>query len=334
MEYNVQKINFANHKYIFSSYYSFLLSGDSYLGLAVCYRLGKSTVHKIISQTCKAIWIKMQPEFMPKPTERDWQRIEEGFRKRWHFPNCIGALDGKHVSIRSAPNSGSLFFNYKGYFFLVLLALDDANYRFIYVDIGEYGSNADSNVFQYSNFGKKYMNERLNIPGLKHLPNYQQEGPLPHVIVADEAFPLLHTLMRPYPRNRESTIPCDECIFNYRLSRARMVVEGAFGILAQRWRVFDRRLPLSTDNADKVIQAAVCLHNYLTEDKDLSKIVSELNPEGCQYGDGSVVLWIPRLSGYQSWEDAMGVRDIFKGYFNSPQGTLSWQESRISYRNV
>ena len=113
-----------------------------------------------------------------------------------------------------------------------------------------------------------------------------------------------------------------------------MVVQGAFGILAQRWRIFDRRLPLSTDNADKVIQAAVYLHNYLTEDKDLSKIVSELNPEGRQYGDGSVVLWIPRLSGYRSCEDAMGVRDIFKGYFNSPQGSLSWQENRISYRRT
>ena len=138
------------------------------------------------------------------------------------------------------PQSGSLFFNYKGYFSLVLLALVDANYRFIFVDIGEYGSNCDSNVFQFSNFGKKYRNEKLHIPGVKRLPNYQQEGPLPHVIVADEAFPLLHTLMRPYPRSRESTIPHDECIFNYRLSRARMVVEGAFGILAQRWRVFDR----------------------------------------------------------------------------------------------
>ena len=173
------------------------------------------------------------------------------------------------------------------------------------------------------------MNKRLNIPGLKHLPTYQQEGLMPHVIVADEAFPLLHTLMRPYPRNRESTIPRDECIFNYRLSRARMVVEGAFGILAQCWRVFDRWLPLSTDNTHKVIQAAVCLHNYLTEDKDLSKIVSELNPEGCQYGNGSVVLWIPRLSGYRSWEDAMGVRDIFKGHFNTRGFVLAGKQNFI-----
>ena len=76
-----------------------------------------------------------------------------------------------------------------------------------------------------------------------------------------------------------------------------MVVENAFGILAERWRVFDRHLPLSIDNADKVIQAATCLHNYLMEDKDLSKIVSKLNLEGHQYSNGCVVLWMPRLSG-------------------------------------
>ena len=59
------------------------------------------------------------------------------------------------------------------------------------------------------------MNEKLNIPGLKHLPNYQQEGPLPHVIVADEAFPLLHSLMRPgveraqyHEMSAYSTIAC------------------------------------------------------------------------------------------------------------------------------
>ena len=153
-----------------------------------------------------------------------------------------------------------------------MLALVDASYRFIYVDIGEYGSNADSNVFQFSNFGAKYTGNKLNVPGLKRLPNYNQQGPMPHVIVADEAFPLLHTLMRPYPHSRESTLPRDECIFNYRLSTARMVVENAFGILAMQWRIFDRRMPLSTENADKVIQAAACLHNYLTEEKDFSKI--------------------------------------------------------------
>lgn len=176
-------------------FFSFLATGDSYTGLAARFRLGKKTVHTVINDTCKALWTVLQPDVMPKPTTQDWIRIEKGFRLRWHFPNCIGALDGKHVAIISPPASGSLFYNYKGFYSLVLMALVDANYQFVYVDIGEYGSNSDSNVFQFSRFGQKFINEKLQIPGNKRLPNYNNEGPMPHVIVADEAFPLLHNLM-------------------------------------------------------------------------------------------------------------------------------------------
>ena len=95
----------------------------------------------------------MQPEFMPKPKKEDWQRIERGFHQRWNFPNCLGAVDGKHISVNKPPESGTLFHNYKGYFSIVLLALVDANYKFIAVDVGEYGTNTDSNVFRNSTWG-------------------------------------------------------------------------------------------------------------------------------------------------------------------------------------
>ena len=85
----------------------------------------------------------MKDEVMLPPTPDRWKLIEEGFRIRWHFPNCIGALDGKHIMIKSPAKSGSLFFNYKGHFSTNLMALVDANYHFVFVDIGEYGSNSD-----------------------------------------------------------------------------------------------------------------------------------------------------------------------------------------------
>ena len=186
-------------------------------------------------------------------------------------PTCVGAVDGKHISITSRPESGSLFYNYKGFYSTNLLALVDSNYRFIYVDVGEYGSNTDGNVFKFSRFGSRFMEYKLDVPGLKRLPNFQQEGPLPHIIVGDEAFPLLHNVMRPYPGKTEGTLTREEAVFNYRLSRARMVVENAFGILAQRWRIFSRKIPLSTKNVDKVVKAACVLHNYLCEDCTVPK---------------------------------------------------------------
>ena len=132
--------------------------------------MGKSTIHKIIKKTCDALWEVLKDEVLPKPTEETWKRIESGFRTRWQFPNCIGALDGKQVMTRKSINSGSKFWSYKGYNSIVLMALVGHKYRFSYVDIRAYGSNSDGNVFRSSEFGHKLLT--LNIPAPKLLPNY------------------------------------------------------------------------------------------------------------------------------------------------------------------
>ena len=80
---------------------------------------------------------------MPTPHEDDWKAIELGFRTCWNFPNCCGALDGKHVALRQPANSGSLYHNYKHHFSVVLMALVDDQYHFTYVDVGNYSSYSD-----------------------------------------------------------------------------------------------------------------------------------------------------------------------------------------------
>ena len=69
----------------------------------------------------------------------------------------------------------------------------------------------------------------------KQLPNDTKETHVPQVLLGDEAFPLRCDMVRPFGRN---TLTNERCIFNYRLSRARKVVEIAFGILANQWRIF------------------------------------------------------------------------------------------------
>ena len=76
---------------------------------------------------------------MPPPTKEDWIQIEEKFCTGWNFPKGIGTLDGKHIVIQAPNNSGSLFFNYKGTFSIVLVALADPDCHFTCVDIGNYG---------------------------------------------------------------------------------------------------------------------------------------------------------------------------------------------------
>ena len=76
-----------------------------------------------------------------------WIQVAPDFEEKWQFPHCIGAIDGKHISILPLPKTGSQYFNYKHFFSIVLLALVDANYRFLYVDIGSCGRVSDGGVY-------------------------------------------------------------------------------------------------------------------------------------------------------------------------------------------
>nr|CAI5851850.1 unnamed protein product [Callosobruchus analis] len=89
---------------------------------------------------------------MPVPAKEDFQTISDCFEKVWNFPHCTGAIDGKHVRINCPKNSGSLYYNYKSFYSVVLQGVADANYKFIAVDVGGYGKQSDGGTFQASDF--------------------------------------------------------------------------------------------------------------------------------------------------------------------------------------
>ena len=70
----------------------------------------------------------------------------------------------------------------------------------------------------------------------------------------------LQALSKPFP---QKDLNDDRRIFNYRLSRARRVVENAFGILSARFRIFHSTINLKLDSIEKVVLATIALHNYL-----------------------------------------------------------------------
>lgn len=63
------------------------------------YRLGITTVREIVEQVCKAIWDNLKDKYLPEPSTEQWLDIANGFKNRANFPNCIGAVDGKHIRI-------------------------------------------------------------------------------------------------------------------------------------------------------------------------------------------------------------------------------------------
>ncbi|XP_011696247.1 PREDICTED: uncharacterized protein LOC105454954 [Wasmannia auropunctata] len=131
---------------------SYLSQGDSVKLKHAEFRIGKSTVHKIVNETCWAIWTVLQPIVLKTPSKEDWKSISEEFMNKWQFPNCLGAIDGRHMRIQAPPNSGSNFYNYKQFFSMVLLATCDATYKFTWIDIGQYGSISDGGTWANTDF--------------------------------------------------------------------------------------------------------------------------------------------------------------------------------------
>ncbi|XP_023242431.1 protein ALP1-like [Centruroides sculpturatus] len=258
----------------------FLATGDSYKSLAYAFYVGFSTIQKIIPETCQVIWDTLKEKYIPEPTEQIWRKSAIEFERLWQFPNCCGAVDGKHVNIQQPANSGSQFYNYKVIFkmnenfnlikflpgtnSIVLLGIADAHCKFLAVDVGAYGSFSDGGVLKASALGKNLKNGTLGIPSSSILPNSNTVAP--HVLI-DEAFQLHPDFMRPYPGRQLSPL---QSVFNYRLSRARRCIECAFGILANRWRIFRRPIALAPNNTDKIIKAAVVLHNYMITENNSS----------------------------------------------------------------
>lgn len=284
--------------------------------------MGFSTVVGIVREVCEAIWECLVDDYMPPPTDEDWRAIAKEYQELWKFPNCLGAIDGKHVTIRAPSCSGSLYHNYKGNFSVVLLAVVDARYRFRMIDVGAYGKSSDGGVLAASHFGQALRQATLNIPEDVSLPGAEHLGPMPHVFVGDEAFPLRKNMMRPFPGRH---LTRERRIFNYRLSSARRMVECAFGIMASQFRLYHRVLGVAPETADVVVKATCILHNYMrwnSMDEDVPSNPS--NAPLCPT-EGAVQN-ILRVSSNNATNEAMAMREKFTTYFSSPAGAVPWQD--------
>lgn len=257
------------------------------------------------------------------PDEAKWNTVASEFWEKWQFPNCIGALDGKHVTIQAPKLSGSLYWNYKHSYSIVLLALVDPCYNFIVVDVGAYAKNSDGGIFLNSNFGRALKHGQLNVPRSRALPGTNVE--LPMVIVGDEGFPLKSYMMRPYPGKG---LTDNKRIFNYRLTRARRISENAFGILVQKFRIFSRRLQGNPENITTLITAACVLHNFIRQNEGSNMVPLNESNDGAEStrlpGRACNLQNLPHLRGGATGE-AFAVREQLKDFFNSPGGSVEWQ---------
>ena len=178
-----------------------LSTGESYTSLQNHWRVGRMTIWKLVPQVCKPILKEFQHEYLMCPTEpEDWKKIEERFRNRWNVSHAVGALDGKHIAIKKPKKSGSEYFNHKGCFSLVLLALVNADYKFLWVNMVASGSSSDAQIFNHSKLKRRIENGTLGLPPPEPLG---PGGPdLHYFLLGDDAFALMPWLVKPYSRRQ------------------------------------------------------------------------------------------------------------------------------------
>ncbi|XP_059094126.1 uncharacterized protein LOC131889133 [Tigriopus californicus] len=292
----------------------FLAAGCSFKVLEEAFRISYSAISMIVPEVCDAIWSELSAEQIKCPqSEEEWLTKAKAFETKWDYPFGLGALDGKHCLVKAYGNSGSLFYSYKQSFSIVLLALADADYKFIYVDIGAPGSGNDAGVMQVSSLNEALRSGALNLPSLPHYIGVEYH------LIGDDAFGFTTRLVKPYPSRG---LTAEQRIFNYRLSRARRVVENAFGIKSSKFRILRTPNHQSYDNCVKTIKATTVLHNLLLEKHELPDGFMEETTS--TFGQPVVSLPGNRVGN----REARVQRDKMAKYFFSGDGQTHFQWSK------
>ena len=310
-----------------------LASGDKYASMKFGFRVPHNSISLIVREVCQAIRDTYKDELMTCPTTPDgWRPIIDEFNTRWNFPHCCGAIDGKHIAIRKPPLSGSTYYNYKGFFSIVLLAVVGPDYKFWYVDVGTPGSASDAQIYNRSNLKEAMETNDIGFPDPEILPHDNQD-PVPYFIVGDDAFALSTFLMKPFSRRG---IDLDARIFNYRLCRARRISENGFGILVNRFQCLLTTMGQRPETVKLIAETCCLLHNLMREryprmqnalldyeDEDHNIIPGRWRRERRKLTE------LERITGPNTTRRAKRQRLLLKHYLNSSVGRVPWQRQQV-----
>lgn len=302
-----------------------MATGESYRSLANQFRIHFSWIsRKIIPETLSAVCKNLQEEAFPDLTENLLKKVAEGFERRWSYPHCVGSIDGKHIRIRCPHNTGSMFFNYKEFFSVSLLALVDYNYKFLAVDVGSFGKEGDAGIFTKSLIGK-FVNDARNFPRPDAVTG--TDIILPYVVLGDEAFKLTTKLMRPYSQD-QAKLDVMKRIYNYRHCRARRTVENSFGLLCQVFRIFHTQIAVQPEIIDKIILTCCIVHNFLREEKlsyGIDEMVESTSNLSLPTNFKTLAVTLGRTGNFEAYS----VRERFRDFFSSPEGSVPWQDKFV-----
>ncbi|XP_065360944.1 uncharacterized protein LOC135954657 [Calliphora vicina] len=239
---------------------TYLCQGGTRKMLSVKFKMGLTTVKRIISETCEIIWEELRSVYICPPRGKEWIPLAEDFKEMWNLPNCIGSVDAKLINLTASSASTSKKIKSKQN--LIVLAICDAKHMFTNIDIGLHNTQTDDTTWNLE-FYKQMLTGKIHLPTNEELPN--SDINFPYYMIGSSTFPLKTYIMRPYPANQ---LTPDGIIFNEHLAKAHSVTENAFGVLTAHWKILQSPMHMSGSSAEVIIKAIVLLHNFLKTHDD------------------------------------------------------------------
>ena len=232
-----------------------LATNSDYRTIGHLFGVAKCTACVIVNEVCEVIMKQLFKRYVFIPQGNDLNQVVEGFEDRWGFPQCVGAIDGSHIPIQAPADCPKDYYNRKGFHSILMQGLVDHRYCFMDINVGWPGSVHDARVLANSELFQKGESGTLFPQRPKKINNVM----VPLVIVGDPAYPLLPWMMKPYTDT--GRLSRQQSSFNYRLSRARVVTENAFGRLKGRWRCLLKRNDTNISMMPTIVAVCTILHN-------------------------------------------------------------------------
>ncbi|XP_063040017.1 uncharacterized protein LOC134435115 [Engraulis encrasicolus] len=239
-----------------------LATNSEYRTISHLFGVGISTVYNSLSDFCEAVMSVLLPIHLPAPEARHFLEMAAYFKDRWGVPQCVGAIDGSHIPIIAPQEYASDYYNRKHFYSIVLQGVVNGKGQFWDVCVGFPGRVHDSRIFKQSDLWKRIGDGQMFNTDIQNIAGHG----VGHYIIGDPAYQLQRWLMKPFSDTGRLTP--DQQTFNYRVSRARSVIETTFGRLKGRWRCLMKRNDCKLEMVKKMVMTVVCLHNMCEENGD------------------------------------------------------------------
>ncbi|XP_013099811.1 putative nuclease HARBI1 [Stomoxys calcitrans] len=272
--------------------------------LSMAFRLGLSTLRKIILETCECISTELSQYFVTTMNDEDYYELSDAYMEATGLPNCVGGFDALQFLTERKTRDP-----------IVMLASCNTKYQIINVDVG-----LIHEVVENDNFVKNLIQNNLpSLPADMQMPDTGIV--LASYVVTPSTFPLIKHTMRPYPGKM---LRPDKSNFNERLKKCSDYLDNSFGVLLYKWKVLQNKFTCLPETACHIVQSCVILHNYAIEhDRSYfyKELVDNFDPDTQQYKNGvwRETLTLPKSNLYENFQqnsDDVGFvnRDLLKDY--------------------